>query len=262
VRANRQLRQDVVRYAQALHQRGWVANHDGNISARIGAGRFLATPTATSKEDVTEANLLEVDDQGNKVAGTSRRFSEINLHLAVFANRSDVNAVVHAHPPNATAVACSGSNIIERPFIAEAVVSLGATIPLLPFARPGKDAANALTPVVGECDAVLLANHGVLSWGPSVELAYLRMELVEHLARIALLAQANGGVRPLPDDAIPPLLEARAKAGLGQAADKAGGKQSVIACAPAPHANVEVRQRPDIAAIIREEVVRSLKDRS
>jgi L-fuculose-phosphate aldolase len=264
----------MVRYARALHERGWVANHDGNISARVGQGRFLATPTATSKADVDDKNLLEVDDQGNRVSGTSRRFSEINLHLAVYDKRSDVGAVVHAHPPYATALACSGQNLIETPFIAEAIVSLGPSIPLVAFAAPGKAAADALCPHLDKVDAVLLGNHGVLSWGPSIELAYLRMELVEHLARIATLAQAHGGVRPLPSDAIEPLLAARAKAGLGAAADRAvelygrRAPKKIIACAPAPHADVEVAEpprssviagaAPEVQRIIREEIVKLL----
>ncbi|MBT8492672.1 MAG: class II aldolase/adducin family protein [Deltaproteobacteria bacterium] len=271
MRASRRDRGDAVRYARALHERGWVANHDGNITARVSPGCFLATPTGTSKADVDDANLLEVDDQGKRVSGSSRRFSEVNLHLAVYAARSDVGAVVHAHPPYATALACSGNNLIETPFIAEAIVSIGPSIPLVPFAVPGPAAAEALRPHLDRVDAVLLASHGVLSWGPSIELAYLRMELVEHLARIATLAQAHGGVQPLSKDAVDKLLAARAKAGLGAAADRAVelyGSKRVIACAPAPHSNVQVADSPrsstiasaspEVQTIIREEIVKIL----
>ena len=269
--APHKLRAEVVRYSQAMHRSGWVANHDGNITVRLTADRFLATPTATSKADVTEANLLETDGSGNRVAGTSKRFSEINLHLAVYQARADVIAVVHAHPPFATAIACSGANLIEKPFIAEAVVSLGPEIPLVPFAMPGPDAVAALAPFIGRVDAVLLANHGVLAWGQNVEQAFLRLELVEHLARIATHAQAAGGVRPISSDRLAPLLAARAGAGLGTAADAATrlyGAKSVIACAPAPHASVNVvtptassevpANSSDLARIIREELMRSL----
>lgn len=265
MRASRQLRTDAVRYARALHEQGWVANHDGNITAKIAADRFLATPTATSKSDVVDKNLLEVDAQGNRVSGTSRRFSEINLHLLVYNKRDDAVAVVHAHPPYATALACSGRNLIERPFIAEAVVSIGPTIPLVPFASPGQAAADALAPFVDTVDAVLLESHGVLAWGQSIEQAYLRLELVEHLAKIALAAEPCGGVKALPEAALEPLLAARAKAGLGRAADRAlelYGPKSVIACAPAPHSRVAVKAGPsagsDVGQIIREEVFKIL----
>lgn len=251
--SDRRLIDAVVEVSHALHQRGWVANHDGNVTARArsraGKGRYLATPTATSKAKVDGSNLLVVDDAGNRVSGTSRRFSEVNLHLAVYQRRDDVNAVVHAHPPYATALACSGSDLLERPFIPEAVVSIGPSIPTVPFAVPGDDAARALAAYIDGFDAVLLGNHGVLTWGADVELAYLRMELVEHLARIATKAQATGGVRALPDAALPKLLEARANAGLGEAATRAALARPAT-----------TKTETNMSAIIREEIERALRD--
>ena len=111
-------------------------------------------------------------------------------------------------------------------------------MPTVPFAAPGADACRALAPYTAGHDAVLLGGHGVLTWGPDLETAYLRMELVEHLAQIALVARQLGGVRPLPAAVLPKLLEARAKAGLGGGSPAppapAGGKKVVVACAPAP----------------------------
>ena len=266
MRAPLELRQQMIDASRSIHARGWVANHDGNLTGRIGRGRFLATPTATSKGRVSDSNLIEVDADGKRVAGSARPFSELAMHLAVYQERDDVGAVVHAHPPHATALACSGNNLIERPFIAEAVVSLGACIPLLPFTPPGAAAPAAIANVAGDVDAVLLANHGVFTWGADLELAVLRMELVEHLARIAMLAQAAGGIKPLPESVFEPLLAARARAGLGKAADRATtpARQRVIACAPAPHApDVEVmgdEARARISAVIQEELVRALRD--
>ncbi len=257
-------RKEIIATAHKLAQRGWVANHDGNISMRLRGDRFLATPTATAKSDVCDANLIEVDETGKRVAGTARPFSELKMHLAVFAKRSDVGAVVHAHPPYATALACTGSAIIEKPFIAEAVVSLGPWIPTLAFASPGPDSVASIGREVARVDAVLLANHGVFTWGPTLELAFLRMELVEHLARIATLAQATGGIQPLPDSLIEKLLASRAKANLGAAADRALDfvSKAVVACAPAPHANVQVikhssdQGRSQLATIIKEELAK------
>lgn len=257
-------RKEIIATAHKLAQRGWVANHDGNISMRLRDGRFLATPTATAKADVCDKNLIEVDETGKRVAGTARPFSELKMHLAVFADRSDVGAVVHAHPPYATALACTGSAIIEKPFIAEAIVSLGPWIPTLPFSAPGPDSVAMIRREVARVDAVLLANHGVFTWGPSLELAFLRMELVEHLARIATLAQATGGIQPLPASLTEKLLASRAKANLGAAADRALDfvDKPVVACAPAPHANVQVIKhssdpgRGQLAAIIKEELAK------
>jgi len=256
--------------AHRLHARGWVANHDGNVTLRLGGDRFLATPTATSKAAVTDGNLLVVNDKGERVSGSSKPFGEIGLHLTVYKNRPDVHAVVHAHPVAATALACAGSRLLERPFMPEAVVSLGPCIPTVPFAPPGAAACAAIAPFVTEYDAVLLASHGVLTWGQDLEQAFLRLELVEHLARIALEAERIGGARTLPDDVVATLLEARKKAGLGRAAEKqaTASTRPVVACAPAPPgSDVTVISpgatltgpSPDLVRIIREELVRALK---
>jgi L-fuculose-phosphate aldolase len=272
------LRAELADYSQRLHARGWVANHDGNLTARLGDGRWLATPTATSKAEVRADSILIVDEAGARVSGRGKPFSEIGLHLTVYRNRPDVNAVVHAHPPTATGFAVAGVALAE-PMIAEAVVSLGVGVPTVPFAAPGAAACQALAPFVAAHDAVLLAGHGALAWGADVEQAYLRLELVEHLARIALVARQLGGVRAVPQAIIPSLLEARAKAGLGAAAStpaaalpvaaSAVAPKTVVACAPAPPgSDVQVYERPraatlpapgDLAAIIRQEIVNALK---
>ena len=261
----RSLRAELAEVATRLHARGWVANHDGNVTARVGTDRFLATPTAVSKRRIEASALLVVDARGERLSGSGKPFSEIGLHLTVYGNRPDVAAVVHAHPPCATGLACAGARLLERPFLPEAVVSLGPVIPTVPFAPPGRAACEALAPFVAGHDAVLLASHGVLAWGADLEQAYLRLELVEHLARIALEAERAGGLRPLPDAALGPLLEARRKAGLGAAAAAAPPRGApVVACAPAPPgSDVEViapgRGRADLATIIREELVKALK---
>lgn len=276
------LRVAVADAARRLHTAGWVANHDGNVTARDGA-RFIATPTATSKRLITDRDLIEVDAKG-QVHGAGKVFGEIGLHLVIYERRPDVGCVVHAHPPNATAISASPGNPIERPFIAEALVSLGARIPKLPYAQPGDAARAALAPWCELVDAVLLGNHGAIAWGADPEQAMLRLELVEHLARIAIAAAPIGGVQPLPDAAIAPLLAARAKANIGRAADRAvetaaqllGSSTSaparapaaVVACAPAPHAHVatispggtpHTAGELNLAQVVREEIVRALR---
>jgi L-fuculose-phosphate aldolase len=279
------LRAAVADYAARLHARGWVANHDGNVTARLAEGRFIATPTALSKAAVRADALLVVDDAGARLSGPGRPFSEIGLHLTIYRARPDVQAVVHAHPPTATGFAVAGVALPEA-MLAEAVVSLGPRVPTVPFAAPGPSACQALQPFVAEHDAVLLGGHGVLTWGVDVEQAYLRLELVEQLARVALVATQLGGARRLPDAVLPALLEARAKAGLGprgrgaaaqSAAPVAASpaapseRRTVFACAPAPPgADVEIydpkRSRgatppapADLAALIRQEIAAALK---
>lgn len=281
MKAGQPLRHQLAEVARHLHERGWVANHDGNVTARDGA-RFLATPTATSKRLIQDRDIIEVDAAGQAV-GRGKAFGEIGLHLAVYERRPDVGCVVHAHPPYATAISAAAGNPIETPFIAEAVVSLGPRIPKLPYAQPGEPARQALAPWCELVDAVLIGNHGVFAWGADPEQALLRLELVEHLARIAVAAAPLGGVQPLPTSAIGPLLAARAKANIGRAADRAvetasklmvgggggggGGSadapKAVVACAPAPHASVATMspggQPHELASIVREEIVRALR---
>jgi L-fuculose-phosphate aldolase len=268
----------VAETSRYIHQVGWCANHDGNVSARDG-NRFIATPTATSKRLVADKDLIEVDGKG-VVQGGGKVFGEIGLHLAIYERRPDIGAVVHAHPPYATAICASRQNPIERPFIAEALVSLGPVIPKLPYAQPGDPARQALAPWCELVDVVLLANHGVIAWGKDCETALLRLELVEHLAKIAIAAAPLGGVEPLPDSALQPLLAARAKAGIGRAADRAIDNASkllgrslpgppadvkpVVACAPAPHSSVPTippsgGKPHDLAQLVREEIVRALR---
>jgi L-fuculose-phosphate aldolase len=280
MRSSHTVRGEVAACARELHTRGWVANHDGNVTAKDG-GLLVATPTATSKRLVSERGLVEVDLAGRPV-GSGKVFGEIGLHVVVYERRPDVGAVVHAHPPRATAIACArGPNLIERPFIAEAAVSLGPIVPRVAFAAPGDPAKQALAPWCEHVDAVLLGGHGVIAWGRDCEQALLRLELVEHLATIALAAEGAGGVAAIPAEAWPALMAARAKAGIGRAADRAveiaakfaaqaapqpEARTPVAACAPAPHANVPVvalGKRPaaaDLASIVREEIVRALKD--
>lgn len=212
-RTEHQLRREVIEVSRLLWERGWVANHDGNVTAKAAEGRIVATPTGISKRLVDADRLLVLDSSGNKVQGRLRPFSERGLHVTVYRARPDARAVVHAHPPHATARAAAG---IGLPcFLPEAVVSIGPEVPLVPFAPPDGEAEKALEPFLVDFDAVLLESHGVLSWGDDPEQAYLRMELVEHLSRIAHLAEAHGGVRPLAEPVVAKLLEARKRAGLG-----------------------------------------------
>ena len=191
-------RTHVVRISRRLHAAGWVANHDGNVSLRVGRDRFLITPTATSKAEVTESSLVLIDFAGKVIEGRMKPPGETELHLAAYRARPDVNAVVHAHPPFATAFGAARVPL-EPICLPEAVVSLGS-VPLLPFAMPKTpQATEAVTRGATEAEAMLLPGNGALTLGPDVDLAFLRMELVEHLAKILHAARSLGGAQPLPE---------------------------------------------------------------
>ncbi len=216
-------RRDLVRYSGRMQAAGWVANHDGNLSARIGEDRIVCTPTAFSKGEIGIEDLVVVNSEGRKLAGAHRAFSELVSHLVIYGARSDARAVVHAHPPFATAFGISGRPV-PHPFLPEAVVSLGPEIPTVPMSAPGQPGAKALRPFVRRCDVALVAGNGVWAWGPDIEMAYLRLELVEHLCRIAHAAAPLGGPFPLPEAIVAPLLAKRRKAGLAAPEeDTAGG---------------------------------------
>ncbi|MGB0646821.1 MAG: class II aldolase/adducin family protein [Bradymonadia bacterium] len=207
------LRRELIQYLKRIDARGWVANHDGNVSCRVSAGRFLATPTGMAKIDITEQDLIVVDIEGTVIRGQKRIFSEWILHRTVYESRPEVNAVVHAHSPFATALGSAGGTL-PHPFLPEAVVSLGPQIPSVPLTMPGQPAADALRSALDIGQSCLIEGNGSLAWGRELEQAYLRMELVEHLARIAQLAQPSGGVKRLPEDMITLLVKKHVSAGL------------------------------------------------
>ena len=196
-----ELRREMVSVARKLHQYGWVANHDGNVSARLD-GNFLCTPTAVSKADVGPESLIVVDAQKNILAGTRRAFSEFAIHIALYQARPDIGCVIHAHPPTTAGMAVANVPLGE-PFMAEPVVSLGPTVPLVPFALTGSDELKAsLQESIQHADVLMLANHGAVAVGGSFEQALLRMELVEHLCKIKLVAEQAGGVVPLSQQVV------------------------------------------------------------
>lgn len=210
-------RRELVYWTRKVWERGWVANHDGNLTLRIGGGRFLATPTSFSKGEVREEDLLVLDRHGKKLQGRWRPFSELSLHLPAYRVREDVNAVLHAHPPTATGFSMAGVDV-EPTIMAEAVVSIGDRIPTLPFAMPGSEPhIELVTQSFIWYDALVLGRHGVITVGKDLEQAYLRMELVEHLARIQQVAMQVGRPQVLTDHQVETLMRKRTRAGLGPA---------------------------------------------
>jgi L-fuculose-phosphate aldolase len=215
------MQRDVAEYARLLHGAGWVANHDGNVSARAAdQRRFFATPTAISKRLIDAHDVITVDIEGKVLTGRRKLFGEWHLHATCYKARPDAKAVLHAHPPSATAFAVA-RRPLGAPPLPEMVVSLGANVPLLDYAlpkSPAQDQALARALTDGDADVVLLAGNGVVAVGADLEQAFLRLELVEHWARILTAAAVLGGPQPLPADDVKKLLEARTKAGLGKAA--------------------------------------------
>ncbi|HEV2961023.1 MAG TPA: class II aldolase/adducin family protein [Candidatus Angelobacter sp.] len=202
------IRQEICRIGAMLHQRGYVAACDGNISVRMGQNLVLCTPTSISKGMMTPDDLVLVDMNGQQQNGKRHPSTELGMHLLFYSLRPHVRAVVHAHPPTATGFAAAGISL-EEPLVAEVVVSCGK-IPLARYGTPGTpDLADALKPLIPRHDALLMANHGVVTCGHDLLNAYMKMETVEHYAQIALVARQLGPTRPLPAEEIRKLMEAR-----------------------------------------------------
>lgn len=189
-------RDEIALVCRRLYERGLVAGPDGNVSVRQADGSIVVTPSGLSKVDVTPDDLVVVTLDGRVLEGRHAPSSELRMHLRLYQRRPDIRAVVHAHPPAATAFAVVGESFVA-PVLPEVILQLGK-VPLLPYATPGSDAlADAFEPFVANHDGFLMANHGATTIGPTLATAHRRMESLEHAARILLAARALGTVNEL-----------------------------------------------------------------
>ena len=203
-------RRSLARFSRSLHRLGFMPGTAGNLSIRIDRDRILATPTGLSKALLHSADMVLVDLDGNHIAGSRNVTSEIGMHLAIYRLRDDVHAVVHTHPPIATGFACAG-RALDQPLCAESVMTLGP-VPLAPYATPGTgELAASLTPLIPGHNAILLANHGAVTYAETLADAFLKMETLEHFAHISLVAEQLGTPRLLEQHAIQQLLHAKAR---------------------------------------------------
>jgi len=190
------LRADIVEIGRRLHDRGYVASNDGNVSVRLDGDRLLTTPTGVSKGFLTPDMMVTTDMSGRKLTGDRNPSSEILMHLAVYEHRPEITAVVHAHPPTATGFAVAGVPL-DRAVLAEVVTTLGS-IPIAEYGTPStSELADAVRRYIRAHDGLLLANHGALTVADGLFSAYYKMETVEHFARISLVARQLGGERLL-----------------------------------------------------------------
>ena len=205
-----EIRREIVRIGSLLHEKGFIAATDGNISVRLNDFTVLATPTCMSKGMLTEEDLVTVDMRGKKISGFREVSSEIAMHMMIYRVRPDVGAIVHAHPPTATGFAAAGLPLDEA-LVSEIVISLG-TVPLAEYGTPGtSELCDNIEPHVEDHDAVLMANHGVVTYGDDLLTAYMNMETVEHFAKISLVAHQLGSKRTLSEDRVRSLHDLRRK---------------------------------------------------
>ncbi|PYR19306.1 MAG: class II aldolase family protein [Acidobacteria bacterium] len=185
------LRADIVEVGRRLYARGYTASNDGNISVRLGADRLLLTPKGVCKGFMTPDMMCITDLDGRKLQGDRDPSSEMLMHLEVYRQRPDVQAVVHAHPPIATGFAVAGIPL-DRAVLAEVLTTLGS-IPIAEYATPStRELPAAVRRYIKAHDGMLLANHGALTAGADLYGAYYKMETIEHFAKISLVARLLG----------------------------------------------------------------------
>lgn len=204
-------RDAVVAAAARLHERGLLVSVEGNLSVRLADGSILTTPSGAVKGRLHPQDLVVTDAGGGRRSG-GRASSELAMHLAIYRQRADVGAIVHAHPTVATGFAVAG-----RPLpvgaLAEAVFTFGC-VPVAPYATPStSDLAEAAATSLRDYDVVLLANHGAVAVAADIDTACERMLQLEHFAQIALVSHLLGGPRHLAPQAIADLSSLRERAG-------------------------------------------------
>ena len=204
----------ILEVGRRLYEKDFVASNDGNISVLVSPDALWTTPTGVSKGHMAEEMLVKTDLQGRVLEGTSRPSSELKMHLRLYRENPAVRAAVHAHPPAATSFAIAGIPL-DRPILPEAIVQLGA-VPVAPYAQPGtQEVPDSIAPYCKAYNAVLLANHGALTWGTDVMQAYYRMESLEYYAKVSLYAGfILGRANELSGEQIGRLVEQRDRGGV------------------------------------------------
>ena len=235
-RSEAALRTDIVEVGRRLYARGYTASNDGNISVRLDAGRLLMTPKSVCKGFMDPQMMCVTDLDGVKLSGDRDPSSEIQMHLEVYRQRPDAQAVVHAHPPIATAFAVAGIPL-DRAVLAEVVTTLGS-VPIADYATPStRELPEAVRKYVKSHDGMLLANHGALTLGSDLFSAYYKMETIEHFANISFVARMLGGERLLSREEVMRLQGLRGMYGIASPAPicadpAAGGADCQVVFAP------------------------------
>ena len=185
-----QLKLEICDIGRRIYNKGFAAGNDGNISYRLGANEVLCTPTMVSKGFLKPEDLCIVDMEGKQKSGQKKRTSEIMLHLAIMKKRPDVKSVVHCHPPHATAFAVAREPIPQC-VLPEVEVFLG-DVPITKYETPGgQPFADTILPFVEKSNVIILANHGTVSFGETVEKAYWWTEILDAYCRILMLARVT-----------------------------------------------------------------------
>lgn len=210
-----EIKQHICEIGKRIYNRNMVAANDGNISVKLNDNEFLCTPTGVSKGFMTPEYICKVDAKGNVIHANKgfKPSCEIQMHMRIYEKRPDVGAVVHAHPSFATAFAIAGIPLTQ-PIMPEAVISLGC-VPIVEYGTPSTmEIPDNLEKYLPYYDAVLLENHGAVSWSTDLLAAYHKMESLEFYAELLYKSRMLGGPKEFDTDNIKKLYEVRQKFGM------------------------------------------------
>ncbi len=207
-----QIKQDICDIGRRIYNRQFAAANDGNITVRVGENEVLCTPTLQCKGFLKPDDISLVDMTGKQLSGRKKRSSEALLHLEIYRQRADVRSVVHCHPPHATAFAIAREPIPQC-ILPEVEVFLG-DVPITRYETPGGQSfADTIIPFVQKTNIMILANHGTVSYGETVEQAYWWTEILDSYCRMLMLARQLGNVAYLSEGKSRELLELKDKWG-------------------------------------------------
>ena len=210
-----EIKKQICEIGKRIYNKGMVAANDGNISVKISDNEFLCTPTGVSKGFMTPEYICKVDAEGKVIQANPgyKPSSEIKMHMRVYKERPDVKSVVHAHPMYATSFAIAGVPLTQ-PIMPEAVIALGC-VPIAEYGTPStNEIPDAVSKYLQSFDAVLLENHGALTYSDSLLAAYMKMESVEFYAQLLYLSKQLGGPQELNDAQVQKLYEIRRQFGM------------------------------------------------
>ena len=260
-----EIKKQICDIGKRIYDRGMVAANDGNISVKISDNEFLCTPTGVSKGFMTPEYICKVDAEGKVIQANPgfKPSSEIKMHMRVYKKRPDVKSVVHAHPSYATAFAIAGIPLTQH-IMPEAVIALGC-VPIAPYGTPStEEIPDAVEKYLEYYDAVLLENHGALSFSDSLLAAYHKMESVEFYAELLYKANQLGGPKELSQAQVERLYEIRRQFGLSgkHPADicpnKLAGKPSCHTCTCGGNCGSSNNADSDVIAAITKKVMEQL----
>lgn len=241
-----------------VYTNGFVAANDGNISVKINENEILTTPTGVSKGFMTPDMICKVNMKGEVISasGKYKPSSEVKMHLRVYKERADVNSVVHAHPPYGTSFAIAGIPL-SKPIMPEAVIALGC-VPIAEYGTPStEEIPDAISKYLQNYDALLLENHGALTYGQDLMTAYFKMESLEFYAKLTFISTMLGGPKELNDEQVDGLIEIRNKFKLP--GRHPGKLCTELGCAiPQPEKKEE--KKDDMAALVEEITRRVMKE--